>query len=340
MTAASWGAEVGTSTDTPVVEVRELTKRYGRLLALDRLTLSVGRGQILGFIGPNGAGKTTAIKILAGLARPTGGTATVGGIDCVARPRQLKRLIGYMPDTFGSYDGMRVGEYLDFFGAAFGIPRRARAKRIDEVLEMARCPGFKDLFVESLSHGMRQRVALARTLLHDPVVLILDEPANGLDPPARIEMRQLLLGLAARGKTLIVTSHILPELARICDRVAILTRGRLRALGTLDEIARQLSPLRTMEVLLTGAGDVDRAGEVIRRHVEAEGEVSPAPTESAVRFRTAKDDEALAGLLAELVSAGVGVTQFREVQTDLEEAFMTAARASDAEAAAATGDAS
>jgi ABC-2 type transport system ATP-binding protein len=329
----------GGGTDGPVVEVRDLTKRYGRLLALDRLTFAVGRGQILGFIGPNGAGKTTAIKILVGLARPTSGSATVAGIDCVARPRELKRLIGYMPDTFGSYDNMRVSEYLDFFGAAFGIPRRARAKRIDEVLELARCPGFRDLFVEALSHGMKQRVAVARTLLHDPVALILDEPANGLDPPARIEMRQLLLGLAERGKTLIVTSHILPELARICDRVAIIARGRLRASGTLDEIARQLSPLRTLEVLLTRADGLGEAAGIARRHAEAGTEVETSPAELAVRFRTARGDEELAGLLAELVSAGVPVAQFREVQTDLEEAFMTAARAGEAEAAQAAAPA-
>jgi len=321
-------------TGGPVVDVRELTKRYGRFVALDRLTLSVESGQILGFIGPNGAGKTTAIKILVGLARPTSGSATVGGIDCVNRPRALKRLIGYMPDTFGSYDGMRVGEYLDFFGAAFGIPRRARAKRIDEVLEMTRCPGFKDLFVESLSHGMRQRVALARTLLHDPLALILDEPANGLDPPARIEMRQLLLGLAERGKTLIVTSHILPELARICDRVAIIVRGRLRASGTLDEVARQLSPLRTIEVLLTRVNGLDQVAQIVRRHAEPEADVETSVTELTVRFRTARSEEELARLLAELVGSGAAVAQFREVQTDLEEAFMTATRAGDAEAAA------
>ena len=320
-------------TDGSIIEIRDLSKRYGRFVALDRLTLSVGRGQILGFIGPNGAGKTTAIKILVGLARPTGGTATVAGVDCAARPRALKRLIGYMPDTFGSYDNMRVGKYLDFFGAAFGIPRRARAKRIDEVLEMTRCTGFKDLFVESLSHGMRQRMALARTLLHDPVVLILDEPANGLDPPARIEMRQLLLDLAGRGKTLIVTSHILPELARVCDRVAIIVRGRLRASGTLDEVARQLSPLRTIEVLLARADGLGRVAEVVRGHAEAGTEVSTSAAELAVRFRTAESDEELAGLLAELVAAGARVAQFREVQTDLEEAFMTAARAGEAEAA-------
>ena len=322
-------------TDGAVVETRGLTKRYGKLVALDGLTLSVGRGQILGFIGPNGAGKTTAIKILVGLARPTSGTATVAGIDCVARPRELKRLIGYMPDTFGSYDNMRVSEYLDFFGAAFGIPRRQRSRRVDEVLEMTRCPGFRDLFVESLSHGMRQRVALARTLLHDPAALILDEPANGLDPPARIEMRELLLGLAQRGKTLIVTSHILPELARICDRVAIVVRGKLRASGTLDEVARQLSPLRTVEVLVTRADVLDRAAEVVRAHAEEGAEVTSSPAELTVRFRTARDDESLAQLLGRLVAAGVGVAQFREVQTDLEEAFMTAARQGEAEVAPA-----
>src|SRR5437762_6648943 len=217
-----------------VVEIKELTKKYGKFVALDRLTLSVEKGQILGFIGPNGAGKTTTIKILVGLARPTFGSASVAGADCVTEARKLKRLVGYMPDTFGSYDNMRVGEYLDFFGAAFGIRRKQRARRIDEVLDTAGASTFRDLYVEALSHGMKQRVAIARTLLHDPEVLILDEPANGLDPQARIEMRLLLLRLAGMGKTLLVTSHILPELSRICHRVAIITKGRLRAYGTLD----------------------------------------------------------------------------------------------------------
>jgi ABC-2 type transport system ATP-binding protein len=318
----------------PVVETRELTKKYGDFVALDRLTMSVGRGQILGFIGPNGAGKTTTIKILVGLARPTSGSATVAGVDCAADPRRIKRLIGFMPDTFGSYDNLRVSEYLDFFGAAFGIPRRDRGKRVDEALALAGATDYKDLFVESLSHGMRQRVAVARTLLHDPEVLILDEPTNGLDPHARIEMRELLTDLAARGKTLIVTSHVLPELARICHRAAIITRGRLRAIGTLAEVTRQLCPLREMEVLLTRADGVGRAVELIRQHLEPDAAITPAPAESTVRFRTARREEDLAGLLAALVAAGLGVAQFREVQTDLEEAFLSVAR-SDAEVAAA-----
>jgi ABC-2 type transport system ATP-binding protein len=325
--------------DQPVVETKELTKKYGDFVALDRLSLSVERGQILGFVGPNGAGKTTTIKILVGLARPTSGKATVAGADCVTESRKLKRLVGYMPDVFGGYDNMRVGEYLDFFGAAFGIPRRDRARRVGAVLDTTGASSYRDLYVEALSHGMKQRVAVARTLLHDPAVLVLDEPANGLDPQARIEMRQLLLNLAHQGKTLLVTSHILPELARICHRVAIITRGRLRAFGTLEEINRQLSQLRPMEVLLARADQLDQAADVVRQHIEPGAEITSSADEFVVRFRTARTEEEMAGLLAALVSAGVEVTQFREVQTDLEEAFMIAARSDKAEAIAvpATG---
>jgi ABC-2 type transport system ATP-binding protein len=177
---------------------------------------------------------------------------------------------------------------------------------------------------------MKQRVAIARTLLHDPTVLILDEPANGLDPQARIEMRQTLLDLADRGKTLLVTSHVLPELARICHRVAIITRGQLRAFGTLEEITRQLSQLRPMEVLLAHAEQIDRVVEVVRKYIEPGAEISSSPAEAQVYFRTAKSEEELAGLLTALATAGLGVTQFREVQTDLEEAFMIVARSDEA----------
>jgi ABC-2 type transport system ATP-binding protein len=176
---------------------------------------------------------------------------------------------------------------------------------------------------------MKQRVAIARTLLHDPAVLILDEPANGLDPQARIEMRQLLLDLAARGKTLLVTSHVLPELARVCHRAAIITRGRLRAFGTLQEITRQLSQLRPMEVLLTDTAPIDAVVELVRRHIEPGAEVTASPAEAVVRFRTARREEELAGLLTALVKADLGVEQFREVQTDLEEAYLTVARSSE-----------
>jgi ABC-2 type transport system ATP-binding protein len=245
-------------------------------------------------------------------------------------------MVGYMPDTFGSYDNMRVREYLDFFGAAFGIRPSARAKRITEVMEITGTAYMKDRYVESLSHGMQQRVGLARTLLHDPAVLILDEPVNGLDPQARIEMRDLLIQLAQRGKTLLVTSHILPELTRICDRVAILTHGKLRAFGTVEEIGRQVSQQRTIESQLASADQAAAAAQIIRELIEDGASVTEVPAEATVRFRTARSELELGGILAELIQAGIRVTQFREVQTDLEEAFMSFARPQGQSTAAAS----
>lgn len=313
----------------PVVEIHQLTKRFGEFTALDSLTISLGRGQILGFIGPNGAGKTTTIKILVGVMRPTSGTAKIAGADCVADARRIKRLVGYMPDVFGSYDNMRVREYLDFFGAAFGIARRARAQRIAEVLDVTGSTYMQDRFVESLSHGMKQRIGVARTLLHDPEVLILDEPANGLDPQARIEMRELLLRLASLGKTLIVTSHILPELSRICNTVAIITQGKLRAFGSLDEIMRELRQQRTFEVqLAAGTGTSAAAGALRGALDEAErGSVVELATEGLVRFETRRSDAELTAVLARLVEAKAAVAQFREIPKDLEDAFLSVTRA-------------
>jgi ABC-2 type transport system ATP-binding protein len=314
----------------PVVVIQGLTKRYGAFTALEDLNLTVYRGQILGFIGPNGAGKTTTIKILVGLARPTSGSATIAGADCSKDSRRIKRLVGYMPDRFAPYDNMRVHEYLDFFGAAFGIRRRDRAKRIDRVLEMAGADGFRDRYVETLSHGMQQRVGIARTLLHDPAVLILDEPANGLDPQARIEMRGILLRLAEMGKTLIVTSHILPELSRICNRVAIITQGRLRAYGTLDEIMRSVTEKRTIEVQLLGPEQLEAARGIVAARVEAGSQIELSSAEAAVRVRTSRTEAELSDLLAALLAAGIRVAQFREVQSDLEDAFLSVTSAAEA----------
>jgi ABC-2 type transport system ATP-binding protein len=242
-----------------------------------------------------------------------------------------------MPDRFGSYDNMRVREYLDFFGAAFEIPRARRIKRIEEVMETTNTAYMRDKFVESLSHGMQQRVGIARIMLHDPKVLILDEPANGLDPQARIEMRDLLIRLARMGKTLLVTSHILPELSRICDRVAIVTNGKLRAYGTVEEIGRQVSQRRTSEIQLSSPGQIPGAAAAVRRALEPDAEVVESATESIVRFRSALDEDRLGDLLADLIREGFRVTQFREVQTDLEEAFMSFARAAKTESTAAAG---
>ncbi|MCA9077373.1 MAG: ABC transporter ATP-binding protein [Planctomycetaceae bacterium] len=309
----------------PVVVIRNLVKKYGDYTALDDLSLTLSKGQILGLIGPNGAGKTTTIKVLVGLSRPTSGTATISGVDCVNESKRIKQLVGYMPDKFGSYDNMRVREYLDFFGSAFQIPRSKRIGRIEEVMEMTGVTYMRDRYVDALSHGMAQKVGIARILLHDPEVLILDEPANGLDPQARIEMRDLLLQLARIGKTLLVTSHILPELSRICDQIAILTNGKLRACGTVKEIGRQVSQQRTVEVQLADEGSLSVAANIIKEIIPQE-DVTESPAEAVIRFRTNRSEDALVQVLAALVKASIPVSQFRELQTDLEEAFMSFAR--------------
>ena len=321
-----------------VVETSELTKRYGEFCALDSLTMRVEKGQILGFIGPNGAGKTTTIRILVGLSKPTSGYAKIAGADCLQESRKIKRLVGYMPDDFGKYNNMRVNEYLDFFGAAYGLARRQRLKRIDETLEIAHASHMKDLFVDALSRGMQQKVAIARTLMHDPQVIILDEPANGLDPQARIEMRGMLLHLAELGKTLIVTSHILPELARVCDVVAMITKGKLRAFGTVDEIMRDIQQRRTFELLLLDDQQVDRVADIVQKwlnehssHETGPDEIDRAKAETMVRFSTGLSDEDVAPLLTQLIQQGETIAQFREVTTDLEDAFLSVANAGDAE---------
>ena len=319
----------GLSDRESVVVVDGLTKKYGEFTAVDDVSLTLERGRILGFIGPNGAGKTTTIKILVGLAKPTSGSASIAGADCVRDARRIKRLVGYMPDIFGSYENMRVREYLDFFGAAFGIARTERMRRIAEVMETTNSTYMQDRYVETLSHGMKQRVGIARTLLHDPDVLVFDEPANGLDPEARIEMRELLLHLAELGKTLIVTSHILPELSRICDQVAIIHNGKLMAFGTLDQILSELEQNRMMEVQLTSSDAVDQAVTILRESLEEGTEINTSLAESTVRFRTALDDQELSQLLAKLVRSDVPLAQFRELQTDLEDAFMTVTRQAD-----------
>jgi len=251
---------VATSNET-AVHCEGLSKVYDEITALDALTLEIPRGEVFGYIGHNGAGKTTTIRILAGLLKPTTGQAEIAGVDVLHDRGQIKSLVGYMPDHFGVYDQMRVWEYLDFFGAAFRIGKSERRKRLDHVLDITDAEYMRDRFVDTLSRGMKQRVGIARTLMHDPQVLLLDEPASGLDPQARIQMRQLLRRLADGGKTLLVSSHILPELAAICDSIGVIHKGKLRAAGPIRKVLSELSRDRLME--LRCAGGVENAKPVL-----------------------------------------------------------------------------
>lgn len=235
---------------TPIVEVRGLTKGYGPFLALDALDLTIEPGVVFGFIGPNGAGKTTSMRILATLLDPSAGEAWVGGYSVTREPKRVQQILGYMPDNFGVYDNMKVWEYLDFFAASYGLSRARRLGLIEDLLALVDLSEKRDGYVDALSRGMKQRLCLARTLVHDPQLLILDEPASGLDPRARVELRALLRQLGALGKTVIVSSHILTEMADICDHVGILERGRLLAAGPIDELLRQVQTSRSLLVRL------------------------------------------------------------------------------------------
>src|SRR5438067_1512980 len=253
----------------PMIQIRNLRKEYKDLVALRNLNLELESGDIFGFIGPNGAGKTTTIKMLATLLTPTAGTAYVDGVDVVRYPEQVRAVVGYMPDFFGVYDDIKVWEYLDFFAAAYRIPKEKRPHIIDDVLTLTDLNVKKDAYVESLSRGMKQRLCLAKTLVHDPKVLLLDEPASGLDPRARIEIKELLKELKAMGKTIIVSSHILPELADFCNKIGIIEQGELVVSGEVQAIMQQLSGGHVYELKVVG--DMDGAAALLEARSDVRG---------------------------------------------------------------------
>src|SRR5687768_8423585 len=310
----------------PVVETRGLVKRYDAHVAVAGIDLVIGPGEIFGLVGPNGAGKTTTMKILATLLAPTSGEAFVTGIPVGADPIEVRRRIGYMPDFYGVYDDLRVWEYLDFFGRCYGVPANRRPPMIGELLEIVGLADKRNSYVESLSRGMRQRLCLAHTLVHDPALLILDEPASGLDPRARVEMREILRELRAMGKTILVSSHILPELGEMCTGVAIIDRGQVLRSGSIDEIERSLRATALLRIdLLADQDGVDaalawlatdaRVGDVLQ--VERNGD---GPTRLEVAFDGTGD--AQVELLRTMVEAGHRVAGFTQATSDLEEIFL------------------
>ncbi len=299
------------------VETRGLTRRYGKLTAVDAVNLQVPAGAIFGLIGPNGAGKTTTLRMLSGLLEPTAGEIIIGGQVANHDWRLLRRQIGYMPDFFGVYEDMLVWEYLDFFGRCYDLPAARRGHAVDELLELVDLADKREAYVETLSRGMRQRLCLAHALVHDPQVLLLDEPASGLDPRARVEMRELLRELGAMGKTVIVSSHILSELAELCDSVGIIEKGRLVAGGPVAEITRQVYEGHTLRIQVLS--DTEEAEAALRGW---RGVASILTTGNVLEVEFLGDDQAAAELLAALVSRGVRVASFAQLTSDLEEIFL------------------
>ena len=298
--AAVTEAEAAAPTPAPpaetAVRIDHLTKRYGDLFAVRDVSLTIPRGSVFGLIGPNGAGKTTTFSVLATLLRPTSGSVTVAGFDPARQARDVRRRLGYMPDTMGVYDGLRVGEYLEFFAASYKVPRNRWRATLDTLLELVDLGTKRDAMVNSLSRGMKQRLSLARALVHDPEVLVLDEPASGLDPRARVELRNLLVELRGMGKTIVVSSHILAELTEMCTEVGIMEKGRLLASGTPAEIRDRSGQGRQVRVRLAGGEE---------------------------RTETVADEAAQVALLRSLIADGQDVLEFAEVGHGLEDLFMS-----------------
>ena len=324
---------------TDIVVTRGLVKRYQGTVAVAGLDLNVGAGEIFGLVGPNGAGKTTTLRILATLLRATSGHAEVAGIDVLRNPDAARRVLGFMPDVFGVYDDMKVWEYLDFFARCYSVPAARRAGMIAELLEIVGLADKRAAYVETLSRGMRQRLCLAHTLVHDPAVLILDEPASGLDPRARVEMREILRELRSMGKTILVSSHILPELAEMCTGVGIIDRGRLLRSGSIGEIERSLRATALLRIDLLGdeaalaaardwLGTDPRVGDI-----QVPADAGEGGSRLEVPFDG--DAEAQAALLAGMVEAGHRVSGFSHATSDLEEIFLKVTGQQDDQEAAA-----
>ncbi|MCP3059581.1 ABC transporter ATP-binding protein [Myxococcus sp. K38C18041901] len=316
---------------SPLLEVKGLRRDYGPLRAVDDVSFKLEAGSILGFIGPNGAGKSTTLRILATLDAPTSGEVLLGGHSLVDTPDKVRPLIGYMPDRYGTYDDVTVFEFLDFFARAYGLTGAKRRQRVESVMGFTGLGPLADKLTTALSKGMRQRVALGRTLLHDPQLLLLDEPADGLDPRARIELRELLRALADQGKAVIISSHILTELAEICDTCAIIEQGRLLATGKVEDLLQQDSNLASVELTVRLAAGSESEGAWARaeRLLLEQPRVSRVSKEGeALRVSLELEpgtgaDVASAALLAALVTAGLPVCAFGMRERNLEDAFMT-----------------
>ena len=306
-----------------IIEIQSLSKNYGQLTALDDLNLHIEAGAVVGFIGPNGAGKTTTMRVLTTLLEPTSGEAWIKGFSVISEPRKVRQVIGYMPDFFGVYEDMKVWEYLDFFASCYGIPDFNRTRLIDDLLALVDLTDKKNVYVDSLSRGMKQRLCLARTLAHDPEVLILDEPASGLDPRARIEIRELLRELKNMGKTIFFSSHILSEVADICTSIAVLEAGRLVAYGNMDEMKRKFMPNRIIRIRVID--NLDKLNESLVG-VDQVGNLKGAPEidipPRTLQFEFSGNDHELSRLLNNLIEANHPIVSFNEVTQDLEDVFL------------------
>ncbi len=300
-----------------MLEIRDLYKRYGKFTALDGLNLEIGKGELFGFVGPNGAGKTTTMRIMSGLLRADSGSILIDGIDAVAQPMKIKEKIGYMPDFFGVYDNLKAMEYMEFYASIYGIEGLEARELCRDLMKLVNLEDKEDAYVDGLSRGMKQRLCLARSLVHNPELLILDEPASGLDPRARFEMKEILKNLSSMGKTIIISSHILPELAEMCSSIGIIEHGRMVIKGTVDDIMSRMSASNPLIIRFASGKQ-----EAVQRLKENPRVQNIAIQEDSVAIGFSGGQEEEAELLGSLVSQGIGICHFGREEGNLESLFM------------------
>jgi len=306
-----------------MIEIRNLVKEFDHKKALNSISLEVKEGDAFGFIGPNGAGKTTTIKILSTILQPTDGEAYLNGLSVVDHPEEVRGLIGYMPDYFGVYDGLQIWEYLDFFAASYREPPSTRAKIIDDVLELTDLKDMKNTYIESLSRGMKQRLGVAKTLLHDPKILILDEPATGLDPRARIELKELLKELTRMKKTIFISSHILPELSDICNKIGIIEAGKLLACGYMEDFVEALQSEALRVISIRTLSDPKKLEEALSGYP---GVLNFTRENRSLSIEFSGGNEDVSQLLKYLVENDLKVVEFHQKSTNLEDVFLKVTR--------------
>ena len=300
-----------------MVTIRNLTKTYGRFRALNNLNLHIERGDIFGFVGPNGAGKTTTMRIMCGLLQADWGEVYIDGVDALHHPDQIKRKVGYVPDFFGVYDNFKVMEYMEFYGSMYDMDREVSRQTALGLLDLVNLSDKQDDYVDALSRGMKQRLCVARALLHNPELLILDEPASGLDPRARFELKEVMKNLGSMGKTIIISSHILPELGEMCNSIGVMEKGNLIASGHVDEIMKENK--KTNPLLIQIQGEKDVAIKLLKQSPLVD---KISIREDAVIIAFTGNDEEMGQLLAQLITAGVAVSSFHREESNLETLFM------------------
>ena len=301
------------------VQVQHLRKEFGKTVAVDNISFGFDSGHIFGFVGPNGAGKTTTMRIIATLEEPTQGDVLINGTSVCEEPELARRTVGYVPDTLPAHADITVHEYLDFYARAYGLKGRKRAQAVGAIEEFTNVTGIRDKNLKALSKGMKQRVSLGRALVYDPDVLILDEPAAGLDPRARVELRELLMLLAARRKAILISSHILTELTEICNGVVIIERGKILETGTLDDVLKKSAPRRTVAVrLLDGQTPL-----LLRELLQMPYVTNARDVANEVHFELAGDESAACDILGELMARKFRILEFRQTKANLEDIFMT-----------------